>query len=88
MKTTKTGKLVKLVIYRHASEKVTVVDTIEADDWGDFLVVAMDLESLSEEEYNNLQIVFSEFSEKMQKQLILVPKSWSVEFYGVQQESG
>lgn len=81
------GKLVKLLVYRHESEKVTLVDTIEADDWGDFLIVAMDLEALSHPELARLQEIFEDFSQSMQKRMILMPKRWDVEFYGIEKES-
>jgi hypothetical protein len=80
------GKLVKLLVYRHESEKVTIVDTIEANDWGDFLIVAMDLEALSSPELARLQEIFEDFSKSMQKRMILMPKRWDVEFYGIEKE--
>lgn len=70
--------VVKLVIYRHVSENIEV-DSIEAEDWGDFLIVHLNAEQIHPEIMQQLSEGFA----NMQKRVIIVPREWDVEFYGV-----
>lgn len=72
-------KLVKLMIYRHES-KTTFVEGVEAEDWNDFLIVHMNAKDITEEAFNALQEGLS----RLKKQVIVVPREWDMEFYGVE----
>lgn len=76
-------KLVKLYLYRHES-KETVVDGIKATDWGDFLVVAINTAEIPEESILEIQEIFSRYNALTEKEVLLVPREWNLEFYGIE----
>lgn len=80
---TKSGnrKYVKLSIYQHQTEQV-VIDTLVADKWEDFVIIAINGEALDPELHRTL----AEYGKRTDKMLILVPKEMDLTFYGVEVE--
>lgn len=82
---TATGtKRVKLSVYRHES-KETVIDIYKSTDWGDFVIVSLDMAHMSYEQMEEAKLVFEQISQRNGKQYILIPSDVinKVEFYGV-----
>ena len=78
------SKSVKLSVYRHESKEV-VIDTFKSTDWGDFVIVRLDMPNMTEEQMQKAQMLFDEISQRTAKQYILLPSHIfaNIEFYGV-----
>lgn len=70
------------MIYRHDSN-TTFVDGFEAEDYGDFLIIHLKTEQITPDIMTQL----AEGFQHLKKQIILVPKEWDVDFYGVEKEA-
>lgn len=78
------GKHVKLYLTRHEREE-TIIESFPAKDWGDFLIISLQ-GFTSEDQYAQFSQVLQNYSEKMDKEIIVIPMEWDVEMYGVEIE--
>jgi hypothetical protein len=71
-------------MYRHES-KETVIDIYKSVDWGDFVIVCLDMPNMTTEQMQKAQQIFDEVSQRTAKQYILLPSHIisDIEFYGV-----
>lgn len=74
---------VKLKFYEHGNQE-TIVNGFQAKDWGDFLLITLEAEQINPESYQQIANIFAEYSQKMDKEVILIPKGWDIQFYGVE----
>jgi len=79
-----TRTIKKLYAYLYESERI-VVDSFEADDWGDFMIVR--IKGLGDDAYH----VYEEARQAIQelapgKKFVIVPDGLEIEFYGVEVE--
>ena len=77
------GKLVRLYTYKHEA-KETIVNTYDAEEWDDFLIVHLSGDP-SDEVIEKVVELFNqpEFQEKY-KQILILPDGLSIDFYGIE----
>lgn len=71
---------VKLKVYQFESE-LTYIDTIEAKDFGDFMIVTINFE---EQDFESILYHFKDtFPEK---KILIIPQGMDVAFYGIKED--
>lgn len=80
---TRTSKIVRIYFYLYDKER-TIIDSFEADDWGDFLVVRV--KGLDDEgalqAYETMRENMAQLNPS--KQFIIVPDNLDIDLYGVE----
>lgn len=78
------GDLVKLQIYEHTTDEI-IIDSFEAKSWEDFIIIEAD--NLDENVVEALRHAIQNYSDKHpEKQILLIPKSIKLTFYGIEKE--
>lgn len=73
------NKIVKLYVYRYDHEDI-VVETLPAKDWGDFVIVEMDI---NPDAFDQFAQTLAQYADQMNKRFIVAPRGANIEFYGV-----
>ena len=78
---TKTEK-VKLYFYEHLPNKNTIIDSFEAKEWDDFVLVLFNPTAIDSPEIEALSLQCNDMFPG--KKVLLIPNNLDIEFYGVE----